>query len=246
MPQPAASTAVVAGEDSATPPVAAEKAARDGRSAAPLSVLGRTISKAWNDRVLGLSAEAAFWQLLSLPPLLLALVGSLGYVPNVFGPDAIAATEDRLTEWLSSIVTTDVIDSLVLPTVDELLSRGRLDLISIGFAISLWAGSSAMATFVNTIEALERTGTLLDRTMRVFLELASSMATPEMQELESELMPELSAHRDAVLLDRDLFARSMRQRPRPGATSARSSAASSSVTTPTSSVPAPDSHRRNR
>jgi len=151
VPQPAASTAVVAGEDSATPPVAAEKAARDGRSAAPLSVLGRTISKAWNDRVLGLSAEAAFWQLLSLPPLLLALVGSLGYVPNVFGPDAIAATEDRLTEWLSNIVTTDVIDSLVLPTVDELLSRGRLDLISIGFAISLWAGSSAMATFVNTI-----------------------------------------------------------------------------------------------
>ena len=68
-------------------------------------------------------------------------------------------------------------------------------------------GNPDPATFVNTIEALERTGTLLDRTMRVFLELASSMATPEMQELESELMPELSAHRDAVLLDRDLFAR---------------------------------------
>ncbi len=111
-------------------------------------MLGRTASKAWHDRVLGLSAEAAFWQLLSLPPLLLAAMGSLGYF---FGADAISATEDRLIDWLSSIVTTDVIDSLVLPTVDEVLNRGRLDLISIGFAVSLWAGSSAMATFVNTI-----------------------------------------------------------------------------------------------
>jgi len=39
------------------------------RRVAPLSVLGRTISNAWNDRVLGLSAEAAFWQLLSLASL---------------------------------------------------------------------------------------------------------------------------------------------------------------------------------
>ncbi len=118
---------------------------------APLSVLGKTLSKAWNDRVLGLSAEAAFWQLLSLPPFLLALVGSLGYVPSIFGDKAITVTEERLTDWLSSIVTTDVIDSLVLPTVEEVLSRGRFDLISLGFGISLWVGSSAMATFVNTI-----------------------------------------------------------------------------------------------
>lgn len=63
------------------------------------------------------------------------------------------------------------------------------------------------AAFDNTIEALERTGALLDRNMRVFYELANSMATPEMQALESELMPEWSAHRDAILLDRELFAR---------------------------------------
>ena len=131
-----------------TLPAAVAEPARIRRRTAPFSVLGRTVAKAWNDRVLGLSAEAAFWQLLSLPPLLLAAVGSLGYF---FGADAINDTEERLIDWLSSIVTTDVIDSLVLPTVDEVLNRGRPDLISLGFAISLWAGSSAMATFVNTI-----------------------------------------------------------------------------------------------
>ena len=62
-------------------------------------------------------------------------------------------------------------------------------------------------TFANTVEALERSGRLLDRTMRVFYELTSSMATPEMQELESRLMPEWSAHRDSILLDPALFAR---------------------------------------
>lgn len=117
----------------------------------PLRVLARTISKAWNDRILGLSAEAAFWQLLSLPPLLLALVGSLGYVPNVLGANVVNDTETRLIDWFSSVVSADVIDSIVVPTVDEVLNQGRLELISLGFAISLWAGSSAMATFVNTI-----------------------------------------------------------------------------------------------
>ncbi|MGA9746275.1 MAG: M3 family metallopeptidase [Nocardioides sp.] len=69
------------------------------------------------------------------------------------------------------------------------------------------AGAEELPTFDNTVVALERTGRLLERTMRVFYELANSMATPEMQELEGELMPAWSAHRDALLLDADLFAR---------------------------------------
>jgi peptidyl-dipeptidase Dcp len=63
------------------------------------------------------------------------------------------------------------------------------------------------ATFTNTVEALERSGRLLDRTMRVFDEMASSMATPLLQDLQAELVPAYSAHRDAILLDGRLFAR---------------------------------------
>jgi peptidyl-dipeptidase Dcp len=62
-------------------------------------------------------------------------------------------------------------------------------------------------TFENTVEALERAGRLLDRVVRVFHQMAASMASEEMQALEAELMPELSAHHDAVLLDARLFAR---------------------------------------
>ena len=35
--------------------------------------------------------------------------------------------------------------------LDEVLHSGRADIISIGFVLALWAGSSATATFVNTI-----------------------------------------------------------------------------------------------
>jgi membrane protein len=48
-------------------------------------------------------------------------------------------------------VTADVVDSLVAPTLDDILGSGRLELVSVGFLLSLWAGSSATATFMNTI-----------------------------------------------------------------------------------------------
>ena len=40
---------------------------------------------------------------------------------------------------------------MIHPTLHEVLFDGRADVISIGFALALWAGSSATATFVNTI-----------------------------------------------------------------------------------------------
>jgi membrane protein len=116
----------------------------------PLQVLGRALAKAWQDRILGLSAEAAFWQVLSIPPLLIGLLGSLGYLSNVIGEDAVAEIEDRLLTASEQVLTADVVDSLVAPTLDDILRSGRLEVVSIGFLLTLWAGSSATATFMNT------------------------------------------------------------------------------------------------
>jgi membrane protein len=117
----------------------------------PLEVLGRTLAKAWQDRILGLSAEAAFWQILSVPPLLIGLLGSLGYLGDVIGGQAVREIEDYLITSSSQALTPDVVDSLVAPTLDDILRSGRLDVVSIGFLLALWAGSSATATFMNTI-----------------------------------------------------------------------------------------------
>jgi membrane protein len=115
------------------------------------ALLRRALAKGWHDRVLGLSAEAAFWQLLSLPSLFLALVASLGYVSRWFGSGTVDRTESQLDKTLSKAFSQQVVDQVIGPMLHEVLHSGRADVISIGFALAVWAGSSATATFVNTI-----------------------------------------------------------------------------------------------
>ena len=64
----------------------------------PLQVLGRALGKAWQDRILGLSAEASFWQILSVPPLLIGLLGSLGYLGHPHRGASVHEIEDRLLD----------------------------------------------------------------------------------------------------------------------------------------------------
>ncbi|WP_017572781.1 M3 family metallopeptidase [Nocardiopsis halotolerans] len=65
----------------------------------------------------------------------------------------------------------------------------------------------APATFDNTIAALERSGALLDRVETVLHTLAGSDATDGIQEIEREIAPRSARHRDAISLNRDLWAR---------------------------------------
>lgn len=111
----------------------------------------RTVSSAWNHRVLGLSAEAAFWQLLSLPSMFLGMLAALGYFSEWVGPDAVGRVRENLLTGFSRAFSPQVVDELIAPVVNQVLREGRADVISVGFVLALWAGSSATATFVNTI-----------------------------------------------------------------------------------------------
>lgn len=62
-------------------------------------------------------------------------------------------------------------------------------------------------TFDNVLVALERSGRVLQRVSAVFFNVTSSDTSPELQEIESRVVPLLSAHGDAIMLDRRLFAR---------------------------------------
>lgn len=114
------------------------------------ALLQRTVASGWNHRLLGLSAEAAFWQLLSLPSLFLAALASLGYVSRWLGIDS-NRVERQIENALGRAFSSDVVNQIVSPTLREVLHGQRIDIISIGFVLALWAGSSATATFVNTI-----------------------------------------------------------------------------------------------
>jgi peptidyl-dipeptidase Dcp len=69
------------------------------------------------------------------------------------------------------------------------------------------ADSPEPPSFENTVVALERAGRLLARGAYVFGNLASSVSTPRMREIERELAPLQAAHSDAIRLDPALFAR---------------------------------------
>ena len=62
-------------------------------------------------------------------------------------------------------------------------------------------------TFSNTIEALERSGKLLSKVQRTFFNLVGSNTNPQLQELQRELSPLLSAHYDKIGLNKELFIR---------------------------------------
>ncbi len=111
----------------------------------------RTVARAWNDRVLGLSAEAAFWQLLSMPSLFLGLLAALGYFSDLAGKGTVAQVQQNLLNAFSRAFSAEVVDQLIAPVVQQVLREGRADVVSVGFLLALWAGSSATATFVNTI-----------------------------------------------------------------------------------------------
>jgi peptidyl-dipeptidase Dcp len=65
----------------------------------------------------------------------------------------------------------------------------------------------AEPTFENTIVALEKSGSVLGRTSRVFSSLTSSNTNPELEKIQTEMSPKLSAHSDWIYLHPKLFER---------------------------------------
>jgi membrane protein len=121
-------------------------------------VAKRTLAKSWDDSIFSESAQAAFWCALSLPPLLLGMLGSLAYVAPLFGPDTLQRIEDRLISTAGSLFSSNVVTEIIQPTVSDIVAGARGEVVSLGFVISLWAGSSAVSAFVDSVvEAHDQT-----------------------------------------------------------------------------------------
>jgi membrane protein len=114
-------------------------------------VLRRTLGKAWDDDIFSHSAQAAFWQALSLPPLFLALLGLIGFLGDWFGRDVVDAVEQGIIGFSRRVFTPEVVDQIIAPTAQSILTKGRADVVSVGFVIALWAGSSAVASIVDSV-----------------------------------------------------------------------------------------------
>jgi membrane protein len=109
------------------------------------------LSSAWDDDIVSESASSAFWQTLSLPPLLLGLFGAFGYVGGWFGPDTVTAVQQWIIGLTSGVFSRNAVAEIITPTVNDILTTARGEVVSVGFLLSLWSGSSAMASFLDAI-----------------------------------------------------------------------------------------------
>ncbi|MGL5405290.1 MAG: YihY/virulence factor BrkB family protein [Propionibacteriaceae bacterium] len=110
----------------------------------------RTIDACFTFRIMGLAAETAFYLLLSLPPLLFGLSGAIGFIASSFPATTVTWFRSELLSFAGRFMTSDVISEVLAPTLDDVLTNGRVDVVSIGFLLALWSGSRAVSAFVDT------------------------------------------------------------------------------------------------
>lgn len=111
----------------------------------------RTVKDSLDDRVPGLAAEVAFYVVLSLPPLLLVILGSLGFVTDWLGPAVAADIRSTILDGATTLLSESTVDELVEPAVDGLLEQGRLDILTVGAIVAVWSASRATRVIIEAV-----------------------------------------------------------------------------------------------
>ncbi|MFJ2769318.1 YihY/virulence factor BrkB family protein [Streptomyces sp. NPDC087300] len=117
-------------------------------------LLKDTVNSCMEYRILGLAAEAAFFTLLSVPPLLLSLIGLLAYVDRWTGANTIASVENNILEASRTVLSDRGVSQIAQPILEDVMRVSRPDIISIGFLFALWSGSRAVNVFIDTITVM--------------------------------------------------------------------------------------------
>lgn len=117
-------------------------------------LLSATVGACFRYRVTGLAAEAAFFAILSLPPLIFGLAGTVGYVADRYNVTTIEAIRQEVLALFSRALTPETVDQVIRPTLNDVLAGGRADVISVGFVLALWSGSRALNVFIDTISIM--------------------------------------------------------------------------------------------
>lgn len=121
-------------------------------------LLVATAGSCMRNRVTGLAAEAAFFGVLSVPPLIFALAGTIGYVTQRFSPGQVDQVRQAIIDMSRQFLTDSAVDRVIVPTLDDVLRDGRFDMISVGFVLALWSGSRALHVIVDTVTIMHGLG----------------------------------------------------------------------------------------
>lgn len=86
------------------------------------------------------------------------MLGALAYIAPLFGPDTLAAIIKTVLGMTRNFFSANVVNEIIEPTIRDITRTARGEVVSLGFFISLWAGSSAVSSFVDAVvEAHDQT-----------------------------------------------------------------------------------------
>jgi peptidyl-dipeptidase Dcp len=133
-----------------------------------------------------------------LPLILLAACQS---IPTV---DQGTPDNPLLAPWTGAYGGVPAFDSMDLGSLRPALEVAMAEHLAEIEAIS---GNPAAPTFDNTIVAMERAGSTLDRVMTYYGIWSSNLSSPEFRAIQGEMAPALAAHRSKITQNAALFGR---------------------------------------
>ncbi len=116
------------------------------RAVADLAVA--TVKDAGEDRITGLASEIAFWVVLSLPAVALAIVSLAGLLDPLMGADARLQLIERIEEIAGQVFRPETVDNVIAEMLNSLLIEGSPPVFSIAFAIAVFTVSRILRVLV--------------------------------------------------------------------------------------------------
>lgn len=117
----------------------------------PVELGVATLRDCGRDRVTGLAAEIAFWVILSIPPLLVAITAGAAVVGRSLGTDLRTGLLERVEELAAQVFSPGTVEAAVAPTLDALLRESPTSVLSISFLITVWTASRALWVVVHAV-----------------------------------------------------------------------------------------------
>jgi membrane protein len=138
--------------------------------------VGRSLAREWReDRVTGLAAEVAFFGILSLFPVLLAVAAALGSLEAIAGGDVAERAQEEVVGFLRDVLTEEAGETV--EAVDRLFASSSPGVLTVGVAAALWAASRGFAAVINALDIAydldERRGYLRVRAVALGLAVGS-------------------------------------------------------------------------
>ena len=141
-----------------------------------------------------------FFKLTAAMAAVFVLLGAI-----MFSEKTADAAENPLTvEWTGPYGGIPPFDKVKISDFEPAIEAGMAENLA---EIDKIASNPEPATFENTIAAMERTGSTLERVMTIYGIWGGGMATPDYQIVQREMAPKLAAFNDTITQNEALFKR---------------------------------------